>query len=607
MKSKISCYDSAVSHVTLKRFAPVSVLYTIILLVLTIGTAAANYRSGIGNMLSGIRSMCCFAPIINLIYAAVLAQLLLGDLYTPRLGYALYSMPITLGGWFGTQVILGIVSIFPGIILSSAIMLVRLASYRIVIPYFIGTAVFSFLFFFGIALLSAVCAGNRIGMILLYSILNFGGLFFSWARIRIFCPLIYGIYLPNYTSKLSPIVNILSRTPFDINFKDEEWSSESLYQPNAAVESIEFSSFLWNLLAYAAVGIIIIALSSRLLRRRKAECAGDLLAFRKTEPILLVACSAFCGILFHAISYYFAWGMGYPMLLIGMAIGYYAMLMLLQRRTDVFTKKSVAPLVLIEAVFFAAITAVGLNLFGITYRIPEAEDVAQVQIRLLYESGTYTSSDESGIQTAIQIQEECLSYFRKAEQTCSLPERIYGNKEDIPYAEGDESLESSPVTVCYTMKDGSKLNRCYYILESFACIDSLRDIFSAPEYVLDGAFLDENGQIRQDALSSGLYIATLSCWHEFQNGTSEYSTNCRISSEDLPGLIEAILKDCEENTMAQSWILHCGDPQADSIDISVYDAARGYEISSCYLNVYASNVNTLNYLIAHGYHSELSW
>ena len=95
------------------------------------------------------------------------ANLLLGDLYNPRLSYGLRSFPITQGGWFGTQVILGIVSVLPGILISGIILAAMLTAYRIYILVFLGYAFLSFLFFYGAALLCAVCAGNRLGMMLL--------------------------------------------------------------------------------------------------------------------------------------------------------------------------------------------------------------------------------------------------------------------------------------------------------------------------------------------------------------------------------------------------------------------------------------------------------
>ena len=165
MKLKKTCYDPAISRVTVKRYGLVGVLYTIGIILITVGYINPVHY---GEALSDVQELCITMPFINLVYAALLTQLLLGDLYSPRLSHGLRSLPITPGGWFGTQVILGIVSVLPGILISGIILATMLTAYRIYILVFLGYAFLSFLFFYGAALLCAVCAGNRLGMLLLY-------------------------------------------------------------------------------------------------------------------------------------------------------------------------------------------------------------------------------------------------------------------------------------------------------------------------------------------------------------------------------------------------------------------------------------------------------
>ena len=128
MKLKRTCYDPAISRVTVKRYGLVGVLYTIGIILITVGFINPVYY---GEALSDVQNLCTTMPFINLVYAALLTQLLLGDLYNPRLSYGLRSFPITQGGWFGTQVILGIVSVLPGILISGIILAAMLTAYRI--------------------------------------------------------------------------------------------------------------------------------------------------------------------------------------------------------------------------------------------------------------------------------------------------------------------------------------------------------------------------------------------------------------------------------------------------------------------------------------------
>lgn len=595
MKSRKACYDCAISHVTVKRFAPVCILYTVGMLLLTIGMV--NSSENLNDGVIGIRGLCGLVTVCNLIYAAMLAQLLLGDLYAPRLSYALHSLPVTLGGWFGTQVILGILSVIPGTSLCTGIILLRLAEFRVVCLIYAGTCILSFLFFFGTALLSGVCAGNRIGMLLIYGIIQFAGLFYGWAKLTIFSPLVYGIFFPNYSASASPIVAMQTRDPFTVVYRDiPNGEDVRTVFGDVTIDHLEFTGYLWIMLAFAVAGCILIGLALYLLRRRKPECAGDLLAFRAMEPVLLVLCSLLCGVLFHAISDVFGWTIGYPMLFIGMIVGYYAMLMLLRRQSRVFTKKSLLPLALILVISLGSITATGLNLFGITYRIPDASQIAQVKLSMQPDETELISSAPEDIELALRVQRECLERHRQVESSRPLPERIFGSEEGCPRL--DENEECGMVSITYTMKNGSTVGRMYYICRSFECIAPLRELFSKPEYVLP--FRDEGGKFDAQLLLDRLQGVQLDCWHGSDDEITENST-MRIRDSDVPGLIEAILRDCEEGTMAQPWILREGKV---NVSIAFFCTLPTISYSRVHqLNIRPENTNTLSYLISQGYHA----
>lgn len=613
MKSKTSCYDPAISHATLKRFAPLCLLYTIGLILLTVGSVRPNndFCNGVVNI---IDMLCTNVPLCNLVYAAILSQLLMGDLYTPRLSYALYSLPVTLGGWYGTQVILGILSVIPGILLSGCILLLKLSAFQVTAAFFMASAFLSFLFFFGVSLLSSVCAGNRIGMLLIYGIINFGGLFYGWTKMKILCPLLYGIYIPNYTATAAPIVDMCSKDAYTVIYKDvpPSYDDGPVAYFNAEVDHLEFNNFLWIMLAYAVVGCIVIALAMYLLRRRKPECAGDLLAFHVTAPVLLVICSVFCGILFHVISDNFGWSMGYPMLFTGMIVGYYATLMLLRRQVNVFSRKSLLPLAMILLVSLTGITATGLDLFGITYRIPDASQVDQVTLALWgSNSNMLTSSDPDDIALAIQVQTESLNYQKEVEHARPLLERIYGSEEDAPHLDEANAQESTcGVKILYKLKNGKQLQRLYFIYGSFDCTSSLEATFSSPEYVFSQStslsmenqpFINEERKFDPQALIDCLQGVRLYCWHASDEISGE-SVNCRIADADVPGLIDAILKDCEAKNIAQNYIFHTGEHYADSL-VFYYTVPRLPYSLNCDISLYSANTNTLNYLTEHGYHT----
>lgn len=608
MKLKRTCYDPAISRVTVKRYGLVGVLYTIGIILITVGFINPVYY---GEALSDVQNLCNTMPFINLVYAALLTQLLLGDLYNPRLSYGLRSFPITQGGWFGTQVILGIVSVLPGILISGIILAAMLTAYRIYILVFLGYAFLSFLFFYGAALLCAVCAGNRLGMLLLYCVVNFIGLFYGWAVIRVFCPLIYGIYLPNFSVTFVPVAQMYDQRPFDFTYKqnlavsaaDGDEALRASYFSSADLQSVQLTGGVWVILGFAALGCVLIAIAMVLLRRRKEERVGDLLAFKQLNTVMLVICTVCTGLLLHVIAYSFGWELKLPMLFLGLVLGYYAALMLIKRQTNVFNRKTFLPLVGILGITLALLTATGLNLFGIASRVPQAEQVASVRISQM--SGQYpiVSSQQEDIAVALQIQQESLDAHRQAEERRPLLERIFGSEEQSPL---DESTGGSYwITLSFTLKNGRQINRLYYVNRSFSSVQALKSIWSSPDYLFDVELLDENHQFDRALLKKKLEAAVVQC--SCNAGELYYNPSThQLGEQEIEQLLDAILLDCQEGTMAQSNLFH-QDDYYDTINFYFpsYDGNGNRYTSTDIIHVYPDSEHTMQFLTDHGFHTSI--
>lgn len=609
MKLKKTCYDPAISRVTVKRYGLVGVLYTIGIILITVGFINPVYY---GEALSDVQNLCTTMPFINLVYAALLTQLLLGDLYNPRLSYGLRSFPITQGGWFGTQVILGIVSVLPGILISGIILAAMLTAYRIYILVFLGYAFLSFLFFYGAALLCAVCAGNRLGMLLLYCVVNFIGLFYGWAVIRVFCPLIYGIYLPYFSVKFVPVVQMYDQRPFGYTYQQNlavtagvnDEAFRASYFSSANLQSVQLTGGVWVILGFAALGCVLIAIAMVLLRRRKAENVGDLLAFKQLNAVMLVICTVCTGLLLHLITYVFDWQLHLPMLFLGLVLGYYAALMLIKRQTNVFNRKTLLPLVGIMGITLALLTATGLDLFGIASRVPQAEQVEEVRISQMSSSQyPITSSQPEDIAVALQIQQESLDAHRQAEERRPLLERIFGSEEQIPL---DESTEGSyRITLSFTLKNGRQFYRMYYVNRSFPSIQPLKARWSSPEYLFNVELLDENHQFDRALLKKKLEAATAQC---SCNAGELYYTPAthQLGEQEIDQVLDAILLDCQEGTMAQGSLFH-QDYSYDAINFYFphYNRDGDKYTLSCIIQVYPDSKHTMQFLTDHGFHTSI--
>lgn len=611
MKLKKACYDPAFCRMGLKRFGPLAILYTLVLVLLTLSNVNLG-QNRYGNILTSLYVFFQYTLVLNFAYAFVLVQLLLGDLYTPRLCYAIHSLPVTRGGWFGTQVIHGILSVIPGILISGGLMAASMTRFRELIPVWMGVSMLQYLFFLGLSLLCGVCAGNRMGMAVLYGLANFFGIVISWARLKIFAPLIYGMYLPDARMLLCPISEMVTKEIFKTEYLQtvvragEDGPTAYFSCEDVASMTIQPDGIL-TAVFYAILGCIAIFLAMKLLNRRKPECAGDLLAFRVTEPVILVLCTLSAGVVFHAVSNLFDWSIGYVMLFLGLALGYYICLMLLKRQVNVFTGKSLLPLAAMVCLTVLALGITGLDLFGTTYKLPEAEDVQQVELRVPFGyHDSFIAETPEDIQRVLTLHQDMLEEHRREEAQRPILERIFGNEEAYQeHLKEDGTAElSGQMFLTYTMQDGSTLCRSYQFHETIPNLAILQDIYSQPEYVFSDFGLEIFSEQDVRALLEKTEFIQLTCWHDQEQQGYYQDKTLRIPKEDWNSLLEAMLEDGKNGNMAQNAVLH---PNCNYLDyISLYYPASYFEgLDTHSINVYSDSTNTLNWLIDHGYHDEL--
>lgn len=614
MKSKTSCYEPALGRMELRRFAPAFALYAVGLFLLTMNilgnelsaSRACEYTSQFASMM---------API-NLAYAAVLAQLLLGDLYTTRLSFGLRSLPMTTGGWYGTQIILGILgSLIPNA-LNAALMLLYVREYQIVVFWWLLSSQLQFLCFYGIAVLCAVCAGNRIGMLILYTIVNFANLFVSWLISQLYIPLVYGLSHPGLGAPLSPVYVMNQASIFQVDFKymDQEIVREFADGPSTSfvteeyVDRLYLTSHFWTLMIWAAVGIAAIWLGLRLLRKARAESSGDLLAFPRLEPAILLLVTLGMGTAFHIASDIFTWDLTYLLLSVGLIIGYFGCLMLLQRQVNVFTKKAFVPLLGIFAAVFLSLTITGLDVLGIHNRIPDADQVESVTL----DSAT-PITDRELIETVIGIHETVLREGNEAWESLPLPERIFANKQDERVFPTPEDVRMGDLTLNYTLKDGSTMTRIFFMSSESAAAPAARQILSRPEMVFRGGMVDgkrvsllnEDGSFT--SLLGCLKSMTFTCYCPEDGADVLYSNGkeTRISLwEDREELLNAMKADCEAGTMAQTWLLRGSDGFNHEIEL-YYDSKIFGGSAWFHLYIGPECENTFRWLVDHGYHEAM--
>lgn len=617
MKSKTSCYEPALGRMELRRFAPAFALYAVGLFLLTMNILgnglsaprACEYTSQFASMM---------API-NLAYAAVLAQLLLGDLYTTRLSFGLRSLPMTAGGWYGTQIILGILgSLIPNA-LNAALMLLYVREYQIVVFWWLLSSQLQFLCFYGIAVLCAVCAGNRIGMLILYTIVNFANLFVSWLISQLYIPLVYGLSHPGLGAPLSPVYVMNQASIFQVDYKymDQEIVQEFADGPSTSfvteeyVDRLYLTDHLWTLMIWAAVGIAAIWLGLRLLRKARAESSGDLLAFPRLEPAILLLVTLGMGTAFHIASDIFTLDLTYLLLSVGLIIGYFGCLMLLQRQVNVFTKKAFVPLLGIFAAVFLSLTLTGLDVMNVRDRIPEAGQVESVTLDSPQNMHFSTPiTEKSQIETVIGIHEAALREGNAVIEGQPLLRRIFADKQDERLFEVQDHERCGQIILKYTMKDGSTLRREYFLKNTSSAAPAVRQILSRPETVFTTgrtigktSLLDEDGSFT--TFLKDLKVVQFTCYC----GDDEFSSfhQFNITQQDQQeSLLNALKADCEAGTMAQVWFLRPTD-RADQISFYYEEITPNYgpRTTGFSLEISPESENTFRWLTENGYHEAM--
>ena len=293
----------------------------------------------------------------------------------------------------------------------------------------LGAMMLQYLFFFGMGVLSVMCAGSRFAMVMVYAIINFLALVVYWLLEAFFLPATPGVML-NF-EKWMPYCPLFQMVDTNGYF--------GVITGGVAVPVFAGFGDGWQyLLLYGMIGVVALAGALLLYRRRKLECAGDFIVVRCLGPVFLVlytlcagAFVSLFGALFNAHTFF---------LLVGLLIGFFTGRMLLERTTRVFRKKNFGQLGILIILLIAALVVLELDVFGIVSYVPEAEDVECV----VYNS--YKAYDEE-FTDPDTIEKICQTHREIVKDPC----------------DGDCGNFHLYIQLEYQMKDGRKVLREYYL------------------------------------------------------------------------------------------------------------------------------------------------
>lgn len=566
MKSRISFFNKTVFHKDITRYLPVWLIYGIIGLVQAQSSmsgyieyegadAAAWY---LGTTFSGY-------AVVNMFYALLTAQLLFGDLFNSKLCNALHALPVSRESWFGSHVLAGIAfSVIPNVLICLS-MIPYLEEFWVVALLWLLAMVLEYLFFFGLAVFSALCSGSRFGMVTVYALLNFLSILAIWFINTFYIPLLYGVVLnEKFLTMLSPVVGIFDMEL--VEFKEIAILMENGTWYDFRYEYQGVTADWWYPAIMAVVGVVLLVVALLLYRKRKLETAGDFIAVRPLAVCFWVVYTLSIGAVFQIF------GKNLVFLLVGIPLGFFTGKMLLERTVKVFTKDTFIKLAIFAGVLIGSMVVVFLDPMGmgLVEWTPKAQHVEYVKLNDYEEFGNFYPEQENekftrkeDIENLIALHGELVNEPLSVSLTDTLVSTLTG--EDAYY---------NYFRITYGMTDGREVSREYYYDTRSEVANKITKFLSTPTFVL--GYTDWE-----------TYVAEV--------------TVLEVDGWEIPGeyhreLLEAIKADCEAGTMAQGY----GYYDDTKVSYEYYIRIQGEDPDdSVYLDIYSDAVHTIQWIKAH--------
>ena len=581
MKGKY--FNGTVLKKDITRFAPIWALYTVFMFLFLFfiwDVERDRFATNAGFIMQ-------MMGMVNLVYAGITAVMLFGDLFQSRMCNALHAMPMRREGWFLTHLTAGMLFCIVPNLLAAVVASVMMRQLPFLAYVWLGQATLTYLFFFGVGVFSCQCAGNRLGAVAVYTIINFFAVVVTFLVQTLYIPMLWGVQLNlNDCYKLSPVVAFSQ--------------SEFVYvDHNGITQGLSFAGYetsAWQyLFVAAAVGVVLLALSVVLYRKRNLESAGDFIAWKPVAPVFLVLYSLCAGTALYFIAEAIGSAARLVFLGIGLTVGYFTGQMLLNRRVNVFNKKVLFQFVLLTVAVLLSLGIIRMDPVGITRYVPDAADVVQVKISP-YSGWNF----RDGQRTIILTEQEDVKTITQM------------HRQIIDMRPGASGMI---VNLQYTLKTGQKVNRQYYVEVESDWAKTLKSHYSKPESVFGTDDIDkmlENTQMLEvwpyQEEGSFPYVSVVlknsSREEEFDRAAEKfgeeqllYSLLCenRFNQEAVVmGLVEAIKKDCAAGNMTQVWDYHMYDQEMGFISFDFTNENNILVRREIY--IFGSCVNTIEYL-----------
>ena len=532
MKLKVCFCNKTVLKTDITRFAPVWASYLLgLAMMVLLQFSGGSDDTAKNSIVHDFNRLCMLGVGVNGLYALVVVQALFGDLLNPRLCNALHAMPVTRDGYYGAHLIAGVLfALVPNclVLLPTSLLLPRqVASVALLTLLALSL---QYIFYLGTALTAVQLAGNRVGMVLIYGILNFATVLLYWFVAMVFTPLIYGKDISiSWVARICPTVAMYEGNYF--NAIDHSYYLGDTY--HYVFDGISMGDVWLKATVCAGLGVVCMAIAQLLYRKRRLETAGDLVAYSILSPFFLALYTLTVAAFLHlavkqltqgAISEYF-------FLPLGLIAGYVTGLMLLRRTSRVFRWRLLVPLGGILAVCALCVLSIATDAFHVIRRVPDAQDVQSVvlaPVQMSYSNAALTLTEKDEIEDILAYHQGALRNWQKQVGDCLL-------QRDGHWSPGDYYN----IQLRYTLKNSSTFQRRYFLEKENPAYDRLKPYLSTPELSLG---MDESTfrAAVANATSGDSYFYAV-------DGGAIADKGRKFTN--FAGLANAVLADCQEGNL----------------------------------------------------------
>lgn len=557
MKLRTSFFNTRVLLKNLTRFAPLWVLYAV---AQVLGLTTLNLEEA-GQVANDLTFLMGPVAIFHAGYALLVAACLFGDLFDSRMCNGLHAMPLRREGWLLTNLASGLVFALIPAVVGGVVAAVALEEYRWFAFYWQVTSLLQFVFFFGVALFSAMCAGKRLGMIAIYGILNFLSLLIFWVMDTVFAPLLPGVVLSaDWFELFCPVVSMGGDNYLDFYYDNILGGFFRGFIPQA-----------WNYLYLCAgIGIVFMVLGWLLYRKRHLETAGDFISFRPMKAVFLVAYTIAMGVLFCSVTeLFFGIYADVSFLAAGVLIGWFTGWMLLERTVKIFNKKVFFSFAAFALLFAGSLVATKLDPMGISTYLPPADEISKVCLYTQNESYDYA------------LDEDYMGWYITDPEEIAWVQDLHRQMMDIKGATDQLTFR---VNVQYKLENGFRVTRQYDIPAESEAAQALRPFLSDVRSVFSSGDL---AQVRNTL--DRVYI-----WLSEEEKSVEF-----YGPAVCQELLAAIEADCLAGTMAQERCYHLHQEDVGCIELSwtaKWDGGKGSGTRYEDVFVYEDSVHTKAFL-----------